>query len=86
MDWWNKSKERVARYNDIDEAREWFEKNQSRVGALNNNYSLRDFVFEPFKGVFQTSAKTIDANIYSTIPDPTFHLCSIQIYIFDRFH
>ena len=67
MDWWNKIKERVARYSDIDEAREWLEKNQSRVGALFNNYSLRDFVFEPFKGVFQTPAKTIDANIYSAI-------------------
>lgn len=67
MDWWNKIKERVARYRDIDEAREWLKKNQSRVSALFNDYSLRDFVFEPFKGVFQTPAKTIDANIYSAI-------------------
>ena len=32
-----------------------------------DNYTLKDFIFEPFKEVFDTPAKTIDKNIYSVI-------------------
>ena len=60
-------KEKLQGYSDTKEARDWLNNNWSRVKALFDNYTLRDFIFEPFKAVFDTPAKTIDANIYSVI-------------------
>jgi len=65
--YWDAIKERIKQYSNVDQAREWLDKNLSRVKSLFSNYTLRDFIFEPFKAVFQTPAKTIDANIYSVI-------------------
>ncbi len=33
MHWWNRIKERIALYSNIEEASEWLERNQFRVGA-----------------------------------------------------
>jgi hypothetical protein len=60
-------KEKLQHYSDTKEARDWLKNNLSRVKALFDNYALRDFIFEPFKAVFDTPAKTIDKNIYSVI-------------------
>ena len=60
-------KEKLQGYSDTKEARDWLNSNLSRVKALFGNYTLRDFIFEPFKVVFDTPAKTIDKNIYSVI-------------------
>ena len=59
--------EKLRHYKDSSQAREWLRNNGKRVQALFENYTLRDFVFEPFKGVFHTPAKTLDAHIYSVI-------------------
>jgi hypothetical protein len=64
---WIFLKEKVQGYSDTNEAQDWFNNNWSRVKALFDNYTLRDFIFEPFKTVFDTPAKTIDKNIYSVI-------------------
>ena len=60
-------KEKLQGYSDTKKARDWLNKNLSRVKALFDNYTLKDFIFEPFKAVFDTPAKTIDKNIYSVI-------------------
>jgi hypothetical protein len=60
-------KEKLQDYSDTKEAKDWLKNNLSRVKALIDNYTLRDFIFEPFKAVFDTPAKTIDKNIYSVI-------------------
>ena len=60
-------KEKFEGYSDPKEARDWLNNNLSRVKALFDNNTLRDFIFEPFKAVFDTPAKTIDKNIYSVI-------------------
>lgn len=46
-------KEHVEGYDTyVDEAKEWLERNQERVSRLFEDGRLRDFVFEPVKGVF----------------------------------
>lgn len=60
-------KEKISSYSDLSQAREWLDKNILRVKELFENYTIRDFVFEPFKNVFVTPSKTIDKNIYSVI-------------------
>jgi len=64
---WNLLKVKLQDYSDPKEAQDWLNNNLSRVKALFDNYKLRDFIFEPFKVVFDTPAKTIDKNIYSVI-------------------
>ena len=64
---WVFLEEKFKDYSDTKEAQDWFNKNWSRTKALFDNYTLRDYIFEPFKAVFDTPAKTIDANIYSVI-------------------
>ena len=59
--------EKLQSYSDTSEARDWFKNNLSRIRALFDNYTLRDFIFEPFKEVFDTPGKTIDKNIYAVI-------------------
>ena len=63
----SKVKEKLRRYSDTAEARVWLNKNLSRVKELFGNYKLRDFIFEPFRSVFENPTKSIDANIYSVI-------------------
>jgi hypothetical protein len=60
-------KEKLQGYSNPKEARDWLNNNLSRVKALFENYTLSDFIFEPFKEVFDTPAKTIDKDIYSVI-------------------
>jgi hypothetical protein len=65
--YWDLLKKKLQDYSDTKEAREWLNNNLSRVKALFDNYTLRDFIFEPFKGVFDAPAKEIDKDIYSVI-------------------
>lgn len=58
---------RFKDYSNKSDWSEWLEKNLSRVKELFENVQLRDFIFEPFKGVFTTPMKTVDENIYSVI-------------------
>jgi hypothetical protein len=60
-------KEKLQGYSETKEARDWLNNNLSRVRALFDNYTLRDYIFEPFKGVFDAPAKKIDKDIYSVI-------------------
>ena len=60
-------REKLKQYKDTSKAREWLNSNSNRVKALFENYSLRDFVFEPFKDVFVSQNKGMDRDIYSLI-------------------
>ena len=51
----------------LNEAQEWLKKNIYRVRSLFENYTLRDFIIEPFKSVFDSSTKTLNTDIYSVI-------------------
>ena len=65
--YWDLLKKKLQDYSDTKEARDWLNNNLSRVKALFDNYTLRDFIFEPFKGIFDAPAKEIDKDIYSVI-------------------
>jgi hypothetical protein len=60
-------KEKFEGYSDTKKARDWLNSNLSRVKALFDNYTLRDFIFEPIKDVFDAPTKEIDKDIYSAI-------------------
>ena len=47
-------KEKLSQYGDSSKAKDWLNKNTTRVRALFENYKLRDFILEPFKDVFKT--------------------------------
>lgn len=48
-------------------AKEWFENNFEKIKQLFEDKKLRDFIFEPFVGVFNIPNNTIDKDIYATI-------------------
>ena len=60
-------KEKLSQYGDSSKAKDWLNKNTTRVRALFENYKLRDFILEPFKDVFKTPPKEMDHHIYSVI-------------------
>jgi len=60
-------KEKFKSWQEQSRAKEWLNNNYDRVKLFFNDYRLRDFILEPFKSVFDTSASTIDKNIYSVI-------------------
>ena len=60
----------VHRYKNADllnESREWLDKNVSKIRALFENISLRDFILEPFKSVFDSNTLTLKSEVYSVI-------------------
>jgi hypothetical protein len=60
-------KEKLSQYSDTIKAKDWLNKNTARIKALFENHSLRDFILEPFKGVFNTPLREMDHQIYSVI-------------------
>ena len=50
-----------------DDAKKWFEDNFEKIKQLFEDKKLRDFIFEPFVGVFNIPDNTIDKHIYETI-------------------
>jgi hypothetical protein len=54
--------ERLSAYRSTDEPQGWLDRNWKRAKELFSNVQLRDFVFEPIKGVF-TTAGTDDASV-----------------------
>jgi hypothetical protein len=50
-----------------DNVKAWFESNFEKIRQLFTNRTLRDFIFEPFKDVFQVKSGTIDRDVYATI-------------------
>ncbi|QBG48147.1 hypothetical protein EGM51_12345 [Verrucomicrobia bacterium S94] len=59
-------KKRIERYRDTDVAKEWLSQNKALVQRLFETASIRDFVFEPFKKVFQVQSDT-ERQILATI-------------------
>ena len=60
-------KEKFQQYTDTAKPKKWLENNYYRVKQLFENYTIRDYIFEPFKSVFETKSKTLDADIYAVI-------------------
>lgn len=58
---------KLLQYTDISAARDWLDRNQARVMELFANVSLRDFVFEPIKGVFEIQGQDADGEIRQAI-------------------
>ena len=67
MDFSDHIKDKFNQYKDPSKAKRWFDQNYDRIKRLFEDYTLRDFIFEPFKSVFDTPLKTIDKDIYSVI-------------------
>lgn len=60
-------KEKLNSYANTMEARNWLEQNIDRVKALFTNVRLRDFILEPFRGVFSLSGDTAESRIKQVI-------------------
>lgn len=58
---------KLRQYSDTSAAYEWLESNQARVAALFENVTLRDFVFEPLKGVFAVQGRDGEREIRQAI-------------------
>lgn len=66
----NSIKEKINSFNNFSTDIRWFDwlnNNSDRVKMMFEDNALRNFIFEPFKGVFTASIKTIDENKYSVI-------------------
>ena len=60
-------KDKLSGYADTSAAEKWFEENLDRLAQLFSDEKINDFIFEPFKGVFESSPDSIDRDIYSVI-------------------
>lgn len=60
-------KEKLNSYRNTSAAKEWLEENLERVKALFSDVRLRDFVFEPFRGVFDIPGTFKEAKIKQVI-------------------
>ncbi|MCP4313719.1 MAG: hypothetical protein GY790_20895 [Bacteroidetes bacterium] len=58
---------KLGAYRDTNEARDWLERNLDRVKELFSNVSLRDFIFEPFRGVFSLPGEDKESRIKQVI-------------------
>ena len=62
--------EYIEKYRDkniLNDSKEWLKNNTYKLRSLFENYSLRDFILEPFRSVFSSSTKTLNSDIYSVI-------------------
>jgi len=60
-------KDKFNQYEFLDDALDWLSKNTQKLVDLFSNYSLRDYIFEPFKDVFKNPEQTVDKDVYLTI-------------------
>jgi hypothetical protein len=59
--------EKLAGYAHAEQAKSWFDRNWARLKELFSNVRLRDFVFEPIKGVFSLQGQDEAAAIRQSI-------------------
>ena len=52
-DYYQTLKDKFSQYEFLDDALEWLSKNTQKLADLFSNYSIRDYIFEPFKDVFK---------------------------------
>lgn len=62
-----KLKFRKEAYKNTDDAKSWLDGNIDRVYRMFSETRLRDYLFEPFKGVFRTGGNDSEARIHSVI-------------------
>jgi hypothetical protein len=60
-------KDKFNSYKHTENAKQWLNKNLFKVKSIFKNYSLRDYIFEPFKDVFKTDGTTKESDIKSVI-------------------
>lgn len=63
----DKFREKMKSYSRNDNEKKWLDENSTLVRKLFENTRLRDFVFEPFKGVFKYNEDDLKERIMSTI-------------------
>jgi len=66
-DYYQTLKDKFSQYEFLDDALEWLSKNTQKLADLFSNYSIRDYIFEPFKDVFKNPKQTVDKDVYLTI-------------------
>ena len=69
---WVFLEEKFKDYSDTKEAQDWFNKNWSRTKALFENYTLRDFIFEPFMFLSRSQNRS-DLFDFIANPAPLWH-------------
>lgn len=62
-----KISEKFKSWQDNSQAKAWLSQNYERVTRFFSDYKLRDFILEPFKSVFDTTAPKMDKDVYSVI-------------------
>ena len=63
-------KAKLSSYRDsatMEKAKSWLDTNQERVGKLFSDTTLRDFIFEPFRGVFSVTGDSSESRIKNVI-------------------
>ncbi|MGA0170360.1 MAG: hypothetical protein ACO3JV_11845 [Pseudomonadales bacterium] len=60
-------RDKLSGYGALDDSRAWFERNWQRVRALFSEATIRDFVFEPIRGVFSAEGSDDAKVIRQTI-------------------
>ena len=60
-------KDRFKAYKDHSRAKEWLNNNIDRLKKIFTDIKIRDYIFEPFKGVFKNEQKDSESVIKSTI-------------------
>lgn len=60
-------KEKLNTYKNNSKEKRWMARNSHLIRSLFEDYKIRDFVFEPFKGVFNYCEDDLDERIMSTI-------------------
>ena len=59
--------EKFKAYSSIDKAKEWIQNNFHLISGMFENVKIRDFIFEPFKDVFNVKEQSDRAKILSVI-------------------
>ena len=67
QDYFKNLKDKIGTYTDTSQASEWLSRNFEKVKNLFEDYTLRDFILEPFKGVFKAPSTSLDQEIYVVI-------------------
>ena len=70
MDYFEYIKTKFNTYKDseyIQKAKEWLNQNIDKVKSIFEDVTIRDFIFEPFKNVFDSFGKPDEKDIYNTI-------------------
>ena len=67
MEFFQRFSKKLSSYSSLDESRAWLDSSWKRIKETFSNVKLRDFIFEPIKGVFTTNGNDNESVIRQTI-------------------